>query len=89
MPRTKPINAKKKVKHAEVDQTEETSDSEPLPAGKIKKIAEVDIHEDVIGVIEEKVEVDPLLAEEETDETTAEEALDDDEVNPFGDKWEV
>ncbi len=89
MPRTKPTSVKKKVKRTEVDQTEETGDSESLPTSKIKKIAEVDIHEDVIGVIEEKVEVDPLLAEEETDETAAEEALDDDEVNPFGDKWEV
>jgi hypothetical protein len=62
--------------------------SEPVPK-IIKTIDILDIHDDVSGIVEEKPEVDPLLAEEETDESAADEVLDEDEVNPFGDKWEV
>ena len=88
MPQTKNISAKKNTKHTEPEPAEESNGPAILPVGKIKSALEVDIPDDVIGVIEEKVEVDPLLAEEETDEA-AEDSLDDDEVNPFGDKWEV
>ncbi len=88
MPQTKNISAKKNTKHTEPEPSEESNSPAILPVGKIKSALEVDIPDDVIGVIEEKAEVDPLLAEEETDEA-AEDSLDDDEVNPFGDKWEV
>jgi hypothetical protein len=59
------------------------------PRKEIKPVDVIDLHDDISGIIDEKPEVDPLATEEETDESAADEVLDDDEVNPFGDKWEV
>jgi hypothetical protein len=60
------------------------------PNKKIEKIPDIDLHDDLVQVIDEKPEVDPLLAEEESDDAATEEAtLDEEEINPFGDKWEV
>ena len=57
---------------------------------KIKNVPDVDLHDDLSNIVEEKPEVDPLLAEEEPDDSVSEEAsLDEEEINPFGDKWEV
>lgn len=40
-------------------------------------------------IVEEKIEEDPLVKEENSDELESEEAtLDEEELNPFGDKWE-
>ena len=83
---TKKIKAKPAVTD-EAPQEENEDILEPK-VGKAKPI-EVDIPEPIIG-IDEKPEVDPLLSDEETEDSPAEEAgLDDDEVNPFGDKWEL
>lgn len=38
------------------------------------------------GISDEKPVADPLLAEEEAEEE--ESGIDDEELNPFGDKWE-
>ncbi len=91
MPHTKNIQSKNKVKAAKKSTTTPDLDeliNEP-PVAKIQKVIDVvDIHDDISGTIEEKPEVDLSPGEEDADEA-GEEGLDDDEVNPFGDKWEV
>ena len=92
MPRTKTVSAKKKNKPAkpvnEIDT--EADETEAAPIENIKKIKEVDITEDVIGVVEEKAEVDPLMGDEESEDSIGEDSgLDEEEIDPFGDKWEV
>lgn len=89
MPHTKQSRSIKKTKPITKDQTEETEEV-VAPVSKISKAVEVDIQDDVIGIVEEKPEIDPLLADDESDDSATEEAgLDDEEINPFGDKWEI
>ena len=89
MHRTKTAHTKKVSAHADADNQKDVGDSAILVPNKLVKISDTDLHEDVASIVEEKIEVDPLIADEESDETSADEALDDDEINPFGDKWEV
>ena len=89
MPTTKSSRSNKKTKLVSKVSDEEV-DEVVAPASKISKVVEVDIQDDVIGIVEEKPEADPLLAEEDVEDAASEEsALDDEEINPFGDKWEV
>ncbi len=57
------------------------------PNVKVKKPIDA---EEIDGLIdhEEKLPVDPLLETEETDLELDELGLDDDELDPFNDKWE-
>ncbi len=86
---TKHAQNKKTKSETRVEESHtETEEVMDIPPTKSKKPLELDLPEPVIGT-DEKPEVDPLIPEEETDETTSEEvSLDDDELNPFGDKWE-
>ena len=55
---------------------------------KAKKPVELDVVEAVIG-IDEKIDPEAPIVEEGAEETAAEElGIDDDEIDPFGDKWE-
>ena len=66
---------------------EETEVAEPLTAKK--KIIEIDEPEPGVALTEEKVSDEDAPPSEDGEETSSEEAaLDDDEVDPFGDKWE-
>ncbi len=58
---------------------------EPL---KVKKPIEIDLPEEPAVIEEKLVEEDPLAAEETEEAAVEEITLDDDELNPFGDKWE-
>ncbi|MEI8327897.1 MAG: hypothetical protein WCG02_02060 [Candidatus Taylorbacteria bacterium] len=84
------VRPNKKVKQPAKPVSEDADELAALPVANIRKAPEIDIHDDVIGIIEEKPEVDPLLAEEDSEDGAGEEAtLDEEEINPFGDKWEV
>jgi hypothetical protein len=89
MPHTKSPRSSKKVKSVSQDSADDSGRVAVVPISKIKNIPDVDLHDDVIGIVDEKPEVDPLHAEEESDDLASEESLDDEEINPFGDKWEV
>ena len=91
MPQAKKLHPKKKTKPVTKTKppVEDNEEEVSVPVSKIKKVVEVDIQEDVGIIVEEKPEVDPLLGDEEADELSSEESLDEEEINPFGDKWEV
>ncbi|MFA6295471.1 MAG: hypothetical protein WC666_03540 [Candidatus Paceibacterota bacterium] len=55
---------------------------------KNKKIIELDTVEDAVPVLEEKSDEETPATEDTDDSNTDEISLDDDELNPFGDKWE-
>jgi hypothetical protein len=57
-------------------------------AQKAKMPIELDEPES-ISVLDEKPETDPLAPEEESDEFAAEDVGLEDEIDPFGDKWEA
>ncbi len=82
---TKPRKAAAKTANTE---TEEQLEAFPKI---VKKIIEVEDPEAILGVEEKEEKLDedgmPIVGEE--DDANAEEAtIDDEEVNPFGDKWE-
>jgi hypothetical protein len=88
MPRTNTqTKPRKAVPKAAATETEEHLEVFP----KIKKAVEIDEPEAVLGVEEkeEKLDEDGMPITEEEDELGTDEAgIDDEEVNPFGDKWE-
>lgn len=54
-----------------------------------KKTIELDLPEDTVPVTEEKIIDDESPAAEDAEDAAADEiSLDDEELNPFGDKWE-
>ena len=57
------------------------------PKSKIKKVVEIEPTDILPEVLEEKIEEDTLPTEAE-DEDEELPTLDDEELNPFGDKWE-
>ncbi|MEI7462821.1 MAG: hypothetical protein WCK03_00305 [Candidatus Taylorbacteria bacterium] len=89
MPHNKQLRSNKKPKTL-IKDTSEDADDIAAPVSKINKVIDIYIQDDVVGVVEEKPETDPLTTNEESDESASEESgLDDEEINPFGDKWEV
>jgi hypothetical protein len=90
--KTKTTKTKKKDEKIEeteehTDETEETEDeSFPIKSKKDPVIA-LDEHVEV-EIPEEKPEDDIPLKIEEEDELVEEIGLDDEELDPFGDKWE-
>lgn len=77
-----------KVRSAPVAAIEEEAlDTKAL---KAKKALELELPEEPIAIsIEDKPEEDSPVVAEDAEELAAEEiSLDDDELNPFGDKWE-
>jgi hypothetical protein len=63
----------------DIPETEET---------KSKKPVDLEAALEPASVIEEKIEEDPLVATEDPEEDEEGLSLDDDELNPFQDKWE-
>lgn len=79
---------KKNIASPSNTQEEVIPGEKEIDIAKNKKILEVDEIEPAI-VIEEKIEEDPLIAIIEDEEGSAEEiTLDNEELNPFGDRWE-
>ena len=72
----------------EVEENEEVEADIIGAKGKVKKPAEIDTA-DILPEVDEKIvdEENPLLVGEE-EETDEEASLDDEDLNPFGDKWE-
>lgn len=60
----------------------------PISATKSRSPLELDEH-DTLTHIDEKPEADPLLPEEESDEFSTDDMGIEDEIDPFGDKWEA
>ena len=98
MPNTKKTKSKKKVVAAKVASkikkvaavvVADSSDSlEPIPS-KIKKPTDLELPEEAPVIFENKDDDEVPLDSEEAEEIAADEpALDDEELNPFGDKWE-
>jgi hypothetical protein len=67
------------------DEEDEVAESIPVP-GKVKVPIEID-EPDTAPIIDEKAEEDPLVAEVE-DELADDSGIED-ELDPFGDKWEA
>jgi hypothetical protein len=90
MPRVKEKTKIKKGRTASEDRIEGEISEVPVIPAKGKKILPLEEPEAIIGGEEKAVvEEDVILPAVAEDEETAEEAsLDDEEVNPFGDKWE-
>ena len=63
----------------DVPETEETKSKKPLDLEAALEPA---------SVIEDKIEEDPLVATEDSEEDEDGLSLDDDELKPFQDKWE-
>ena len=78
---------KKEIKVPQEDEDESKID-EIVPIKN--KVIEIDEPEPIIGVVEEKIEDDEVLAATEDDDTIGgdDAGLDDEEIDPFGDKWE-
>ena len=75
-------------KKAKVKKIDESESSEEVAPTAVKSRMPIDF--DSIPMLEEKAEVaDPLLAEEEVDELSIDDDGLEDEIDPFGDKWEA
>ena len=86
----KKTDIKKVVKKIdEIDEEEIEIDEISTEKGKVKKTLEIDAA-DILPEVEEKVleEESPLLGLEDEDSEDAL-GLDSEEINPFGDKWEM
>lgn len=87
--KTKDKTKNKKPEAHEEENVEKDGDVESFPV-KGKKVAPVviDDHPEV-EIPEEKVEDEVVVKPEDVEDLLADElTLDDDELNPFGDKWE-
>ncbi len=89
MANVKALRPKKQTaKTKPVDAVEEGDDAVGLHAIKIKKAIEVELGDEVVAPLE-KLEDDAPAAAEDGDELSTDElSLDEEEINPFGDKWE-
>ena len=72
----------------EIDEHDEEEIGALETKGKAKKPVEIDAA-DILPEVDEKIvdEENPLIASEE-EESDDEVSLDDEDLNPFGDKWE-
>ena len=78
------------TKDAEVeDGTESSIEEAAITRNKAKRVANIDITESIVDVVEEKPVDEVLESEDEEDELEDDLALDEEAVNPFGDKWEI
>ena len=83
----KTASAKKQIKVKQEAPVDELDLASPV-IGKSKKPLDLDDPELIPGT-EEKIEDDDPLAEDAADENSDDEAsIDEEDVNPFGDKWE-
>jgi hypothetical protein len=88
MPSIKGTKIKNKTEKVKKEDVEESLEEGPelIP----KKIKSHDISDiEPVAIIEEKIVDEPIIATEDEDDLASEEAgLDNDELNPFGDRWE-
>jgi hypothetical protein len=98
MPQAKTIHSKNSKKLAahkpspRIETPEEDLDSPEIPLVTKKVMKEVELEDDEVLPLAEKVEDtslfgDPASSDEESAEDEAD--IDEEELNPFGDKWEV
>ncbi len=78
----------KSKKREEVIGIPESLEEEALPVSKIKAPIEVIEEEEEVLPLPLEDKADPLAVEEETDEFAGDEMGLDEEIDPFGDKWE-
>lgn len=88
MPRVKEKTKTKKGRTASEEHIEGSVPDMPIVPLKGKKIAPIEDAELIVGTDEKIVEEEVIAPVVEEDETADEATLDDEEVNPFGDKWE-
>ena len=91
MPHNRATKTKQKSKLAEKKPADETEEHEEEGASaKTPKIVEIDEPEPVIGAVEEKLEDEaPVVTEDDELLSSDDAGLDDEEVDPFGDKYEI
>lgn len=79
----------KQAKNKKVErETENELDVPETEETKSKKPVDLEAALEPASVIEDKIEEDPLVATEDSEEDEDGLSLDDDELNPFQDKWE-
>ena len=80
------------VKNKEIEKEKNPIDEEEVDEvvdPKAKKAVDLESALEPVSIIDEKVEDETPVLTDESDESVGEEiSLDDDELNPFGDKWE-
>jgi len=83
---------KKVVMKNEVDEEKSSTkeiEVDELVGPKTKKPVDLESALEPVGIIDEKTDDEIPAAVDDTEESTSEEiTLDDEELNPFGDKWE-
>lgn len=88
MAQKKKQNKKVKSKSAEVE-SETENDVAEIGDPKTKKVIDIEAALEPAAIVDEKIEDEiPPIAEDLEDASSEEISLDDDELNPFGDKWE-
>jgi len=92
--KTKKVSTKKPIKKIskpveEIEEIEAEIDEVSTSKGKVKKTLEIDAA-DILPEVEEKIvdEESPLLELEDEDSEDAI-SIDSEDLNPFGDKWEM
>lgn len=77
------------TKNKEIENKKDSVDEEEVIEPKAKKAVDLESALEPVSIIDEKVEDETLVLTDEGDESVGEEiSLDDEEINPFGDKWE-
>ena len=85
----KKISKAKKMKKQNTKPVAKTDKEEDIIEPSILKAKKIEIPEEVEGVIEPEEKIDDdAIAEDAEDELGEEVSLDNEELNPFGDKWE-
>ena len=89
MPQIKNTHSKQmKNKKVVTSTTQDAEDMVDPVLEKNKKTIELDVAEEVLPTMEEKLEEETSISDDSEDSSADELTLDDDELNPFGDKWE-
>ncbi len=89
MANVKALRPKKQtIKAKPADAVEENDDAVGLQAGKIKKVIEVELGDEIVAPLEKLDDDAPVVSEDGEELSTDELGLDEEEINPFGDKWE-
>lgn len=70
------------------NEIETTEDSPEIEGPKAKKGVDIESALEPAAIIDEKTDDDLPVSVDDEDSTGEELSLDDDELNPFGDKWE-
>lgn len=83
--------AKKTKKPAEpviANESDDSEDDAPVLPTKIKMPVDLEDADSSVPLVEDKADGDPLLADQEIDDMTDDSGIED-EIDPFGDKWEA